>query len=185
MSCTCPSRRSWASQSLAHALAEEWPSYFAFLLSFFTILIMWYNHHVLFTHIKRTDAVLPYANGLLLLFITVTPWPTALLAEHMGHPEERVAAHVFGAFYTLMAVAFNLLWRYASYQGRLLGPNADMDEARRITRGYSAGPLGYFAAFLASFFSVPLCLAIALALAVFFVFTGTRIPLAKRRRQTV
>lgn len=80
-------------------------------------------------------------------------------------------------------MAFNLLWRYAAHKGRLLGPNADMAEVRRITRQYSGGPLGYFAAFLASFWSVPLCLIISLALALFFVFTGSRIPVARRRRQ--
>ena len=114
------------------------------MLSFFTILIMWFNHHKLFTHIRRSEHALPYANGLLLLFITVTPWPTALMAEYIGHPEERIAANVFAGFYVLLAVAFNVLWRYAAHKRRLLALDADMAEVRRISRLYSAGANGIF-----------------------------------------
>ena len=32
-------------QGLWHALAQEWPSYVAYLVSFLTIGIMWVNHH--------------------------------------------------------------------------------------------------------------------------------------------
>jgi uncharacterized membrane protein len=39
----------------------------AFVTSFFTILIMWVNHHRLFTHIGRCDERLLFYNGLLYL----------------------------------------------------------------------------------------------------------------------
>src|SRR3954466_11846030 len=67
------------------ALVGQWPIYFAFLSSFLVILIMWINHHRLFTHIRRTDNVLMMLNGLLLLGITVVPFPTRLLAEYFQH----------------------------------------------------------------------------------------------------
>ena len=168
--------------NLLAALAAQWPSYFGFILSFFTILIMWFNHHKLFTHIKRSDHVLPYANGFLLFFITLTPWPTALMADYIGKPEERIALIVFAAFYTLMAVAFNVLWRYASWKGRLLAPDADMKEVRMITRMYAFGPTGYFAAFLLAFFSTPGCLTVSMALAMFFAFTGVNAPKGKTHK---
>lgn len=167
--------------SLLSVLAEDWPSYFGFILSFFTILIMWFNHHKLFTHIKRSDHVLPYVNGFLLFFITLTPWPTALMAEYLGHPQEQVATSVFAAFFVMMAVSFNLLWRYASHKGRLLARDTDLTEVRRITKMYSLGPTGYFAAFLVSFVSVPLCLIISMLLAIFFAFTGMNLPKDKQR----
>jgi len=160
--------------SLLTALGHDWPSYFGFILSFFTILIMWFNHHKLFTHIKRSDHVLPYVNGFLLFFITLTPWPTALMAEYIGQPQEQVATSVFAAFFVMMAVSFNLLWRYAAYKGRLLGADADMKEVRRITRMYAFGPTGYFVAFLLSFVSVPACLTVSMILAIFFAFTGVQ-----------
>src|SRR5271169_6526713 len=44
-----------AGGDLALQLLKQWPSYLAFVLSFFFIGIMWINHHRLFNHIKRAD----------------------------------------------------------------------------------------------------------------------------------
>ena len=44
-----------------------WPSFLAFLLSFFAILIMWINHHGLFNLVRRVSPGFLYANGFLLL----------------------------------------------------------------------------------------------------------------------
>ena len=35
------------------SLADAWPSYFAYVVSFLTIGIMWMNHHTIFGHITR------------------------------------------------------------------------------------------------------------------------------------
>src|SRR5437870_12237071 len=65
-------------------LIGQWPSYFSFLVSFAFIGIMWMNHHRLFTHIARSDDVLLILNLLLLLGVVVVPFPTAVLALHLG-----------------------------------------------------------------------------------------------------
>ncbi len=54
----------------------KWPSYFAFITSFFTVLIMRLHHHVIFRFVCRTgcDALL-LANGLpLSVLVTVVPF---------------------------------------------------------------------------------------------------------------
>src|SRR5262249_29867193 len=61
--------------TLAQALAHQWPSYLAFVTSFFTILIMWVNHHRLFRHIAHFDDQLLFYNGLLLFGVAVVPFP--------------------------------------------------------------------------------------------------------------
>ena len=38
------------------ALGKQWPSYFAFLTSFLTVLVMWANHHGIFKLIRRSGA---------------------------------------------------------------------------------------------------------------------------------
>src|SRR5215469_15570694 len=53
-------------QALAQSLLAEWPAYFSFVTSFFSILIMWVHHHTLFRLARQTDATLLFANGLLL-----------------------------------------------------------------------------------------------------------------------
>ena len=96
-------------KSLAGALIDQWPTYLAFVTSFATIGIMWINHHRLFTHIRRSDNTLLVLNGLLLMGITVVPFPTALLAAYIGHPDEQVAALVYGGTLVLIAIFFNVL----------------------------------------------------------------------------
>src|ERR671922_86848 len=80
---------------LSVALRRQWPSYIAFLLSFTFIGIMWVNHHRLFTQIRRADDGLLFLNLLLLLGVTVVPFPTSVLARHLGTVEGRTAAAVF------------------------------------------------------------------------------------------
>ncbi len=159
-------------ESLAAALLHDWQSYVAFVMSFFSILIMWFNHHKLFSHIKRSDNGLMYLNGLLLFTVTAVPWPTALLAEFWGHSQEKSAAVVYCGLMVLLAIAFNALWRYVTYKGRLLGEDADLDEVRKITLQYSFGPVGYGAAFGIAFWDADSAVFLCIALAIFFAFTG-------------
>ncbi|TLZ94896.1 MAG: DUF1211 domain-containing protein [Methanobacteriota archaeon] len=59
--------------SLLDGLIHEWQSFFALVTSFITILVMWLNHHNMFSHIGRVDRRLMLMNGLLLLFVVLTP----------------------------------------------------------------------------------------------------------------
>ena len=97
-------------RQLLTALADLWPAYLAYGTSFVAILIMWVNHHIIFEHVRRTDHPLFLLNGLLLLCITFMPFPTALLAEYLGHPGQRLAAAVYAGSFVVIAIVFNLLW---------------------------------------------------------------------------
>jgi uncharacterized membrane protein len=130
------------------ALKEQWPSYVAYLISFVFILVMWVNHHNLFRLIRRTNHTFLLLNGLLLLFVSIVPFPTALLAEYIQSPGDRVVAlAVFNGVYVLLAVAFNLLWRYASYHQQLLGKRADPLLVDEVNRRFRFGAV-YLACFL-------------------------------------
>src|SRR5207244_3471037 len=87
-------------ENLLAYLLSQWPTYAAFLSSFTTIGIMWLNHHRLFNLIGRVDTPLMIYNGLLLLGVTLTPWPTALVAEYHGRPGEMLAALVYTGLFT-------------------------------------------------------------------------------------
>ena len=50
---------------LARRLAEAWPDYLAYVVSFVTIGVMWANHHSLFHLIARCTHGLVVANALL------------------------------------------------------------------------------------------------------------------------
>ncbi len=154
---------------LATLLVRQWPSYVAFLVSFAFIGIMWINHHRLFTHIRRSSDVLLVLNLLLLLGVVAVPFPTAVLAAHLGQPGERTAALLYSGTYVVIAIAFNVLWRYAtSSKRRLLGPDVDANSVEQISSQYAFGPLLYVVCFVLAWVSVSASLVLNVVLAGFF-----------------
>ncbi len=153
--------------TLAHDLLQQWPSYFAFLLSFFFIGVMWVNHHRMFTHIRRADDALLLLNLLLLLGVTVVPFPTAVLASHLAGPDARTAALLYNATYFVIAVFFNVLWRYAVGHG-LLDEKWSAGTAQAISKQYAYGPLLYLLCIAAVWVSPAVSLLLNAALAAFF-----------------
>ena len=156
-------------QRLLDALIHQWPSYVAFLISFGTILILWVNHHRLFTLIRRSDNGLLMFNGLLLLTITIVPFPTALVAEYFRGNDSTTAAAVYSGLAASIAIAYNLLWRHAAgNEGRLLSRDIDMSVVKGITHQYRFGPLLYLISFGLAFVSVAASLGVNALLALFF-----------------
>src|SRR5215471_6762940 len=127
---------------------NEWPMLAAYTTSFATIGVMWINHHRLYTHIKRTNTILMLLNLLLLLVIVFIPVPTALVAQYLVHPDQHAAALVYSGTYVILAVCFNLLWRYASYHNRLLAKNAEFRAGRAFSIHYWFAPLPSLVAFI-------------------------------------
>ncbi|MHB8730205.1 MAG: TMEM175 family protein [bacterium] len=134
-----------AGPPLWDALLRQWPAYLAFVTSFATVGIMWINHHLNFTLIRRTDHTLLVLNLLLLLGVTFLPFPTALVAAYVGHGE-RAAEAVYTGTFVFIAAVWNVLWRYASGNSRLLSPDADPRLVAAITRAYNAGLVAYVVA---------------------------------------
>src|SRR5438067_1374280 len=123
--------------ALARALEVDlWPRYLAYVVSFATIGIMWINHHKLLTLITHSDHVFLLLNTFLLFWISFVPFPTSLLAEYIPR-EPRVAAiaaMVYSGMGVMIAVAFNLMWRYAAHKNRLLDKKANPDWIRAVSR---------------------------------------------------
>jgi uncharacterized membrane protein len=154
--------------ALGAALAQKWPSYLAFVTSFATVGVMWVNHHRLFTLIGRIDHWLLMLNLLLLFFICIVPFPTAIVAEYLGRDGARTATLVLGGVFVCTAIVFNILWRYASASRRLIGHNVSQNVVDAQTRQYRFGPIFYLASFLLAFISPVASVAVNLAMAVFF-----------------
>jgi len=155
-------------EALTHALAEEWHAYLAFLTSFATVGIMWVNHHRLFNLIGRADHWLLMLNLLLLLMISVVPFPTAVVSEYLGGPGARIATLVLGGVFVVTAIVFNVLWRYAAHRRRLIARHVPQEVVDAQTRQYRLGPLFYLVSMLLAFVSPTLSVAVNLSIAVFF-----------------
>jgi len=155
------------SANLGTQLLKQWPSYVAFLISFAFIGIMWINHHRLFTHIKRSDNTLMVLNLLLLLGVTSVPYPTAVLAQHLGQPDQAVAARAYNGLYFVIAIFFNILWWHVNH-ANLLGHDADPSSADKISKQYAVGPLLYLICFALTWITVSGSLALNFSLAIYF-----------------
>jgi uncharacterized membrane protein len=165
---------------LRRALLEQWPTYVAFVMSFLSILIMWASHHNIFSLIRRVDHVFLLLNGLVLMGVTLVPFPTQLLASHLGHPGEGVAAEVYCVVALFIALAYNALWFWARRGGHLLEPDASPQTLRAVTRQYAVAPVVYVAALGLALVNVWASIAIFIAVSVYYaVPTRATVPLGE------
>lgn len=100
------------SSDLLHSLKSHWQSLLSFLIGFVTILVCWINHHTAFEYIKKVDTNFMWVNGFLLFFVTLTPFPTAILAEYL-ETESTIALSVYGFNYVMISIAAYWICAYA------------------------------------------------------------------------
>jgi uncharacterized membrane protein len=158
--------------AVAAALAHDWPAYVAFVTSFFTVLILWVSHHSIFRLVQRMNARLLFANGLLLMLVTVVPFSTNLVTQYLQFPAAKVACAVYGGVFVLMSLAFNLLWYGVLADRKLLKPDASDEVVARINRNYRLGTPAYLLAMIGAFVSPYVTIGICTALWIFWAFTA-------------
>ena len=155
-------------------LLEIWPSYIAYAVSFFTIGIIWSNHHTVMNQLGRVDRTFLMLNVFLLMCIAFLPFPTRLIAEHLRNRHElEPAALAYGATMTVMAIAYITLWLYASHKGRLLRADSDPRTVSGITRSYLPGTPLYLTATLIAFASPLASVALFGAIALFYLIESS------------
>ncbi len=120
--------------SLAQRLLHLWPSYGAYVLSFVMIGIYWANHHYICRYFTRSDHAFNLLHVLFLMCVAFIPFPTAILGQYVTHPEAQRAAVAFYVLGMLLpAMAWLLIWLYASRGHRLLEPDLDRRFVKRLT----------------------------------------------------
>src|SRR2546422_895824 len=146
-------------------LRAHWPHYLAFVTAFLTISVMWANHHDLFRIIDKCDRGLMLTNAILLMTISFLPFPTSVLAEHMQDDgaNRQAALLAYGGTMVVVALAYNLLWRYVRARG-LLRDDLPASTIESIDRAYFSAPFIYGGAMLLSFFAAWLSIAVWIAL---------------------
>ena len=123
-----------SSDDVLRAIADEWPSYLAYFVSFATVGAVWLAHAAITEYLERADATLIRLNLLMLLVVSFLPFPTHLLAEYQGQSDaERVAVTIYGVNLLLASVLVWGLWRYAVAE-HLVRPDADDEEVQVLTK---------------------------------------------------
>ncbi len=100
-------------------LADEWPSFLGYLVSFAFIGGSWAAHTGL-THLLRvTDGVFIGLNLTLLLSVSFLPFSTSLFTKHLTGSGERLAVVIFGLNLTLSALVSAVLVSYVARMDEL------------------------------------------------------------------
>ncbi len=161
--------------TLAHNLAEQWPNYAAYVVSFLTIGIIWINHHAMLRRVARVEHSVLVLNLVLLLTIVVLPFSTALMAEYLTQPHgETLAAAVWSGSFLVMGLAFYAMQRHLLVaKQHLLQANLTPEVRTVVLRRNAAGLLPYAVATPAALLSPYLTLAICAVVALFYALPGT------------
>jgi uncharacterized membrane protein len=153
---------------LAGALAKQWPAYVGFVTSFFTVLIMWVNHHGVFRLIHKTSARLLFVNGYLLMMTTAVPFSTSLVTQYLRYPGAKAACAVYAGTFVLISLGFSALWRVITHRRELMKPGVSEQTIERISGSWRWGPPMYVAATLGAFLSPYITIGICTTLWVYW-----------------
>ena len=155
----------------AHVLLQAWPQYFAYVVSFLTIGIMWMNHHTILAHVTRVDRPLLVINLLLLMGIVAIPFPTVLVADNLTQPGGTAATVTYGLVMIAISIGFAGLWIYVATHAPALGAVVPPEALRRSIPGFTGGLVAYVAATLIAAFVSPVAALIMFGLlAVYYLF---------------
>jgi uncharacterized membrane protein len=160
--------------TLAYQLAHQWPGYAAYVISFFTIGIIWVNHHQLLSNIVVVTRVLLFLNLVLLLFVVLIPVVTGTVADYLagGGFDAKLAVAVYGIVLTGMSASFAGIAEWSLGEGRTRVPvPPDRQWAARIR--FMSGGLVYLAIVGIAFLSAPVALGLSGLVGVYYIFERT------------
>jgi TMEM175 potassium channel family protein len=131
-------------EAVGTQLRHEWPSFAAYLVSFFFIGVIWVNHNALLALVARVDRVLTFYNLLLLMWVTTIPFTTATFAAFLreGGTDARWAVVLYGVAIEGMAIAFTLMLHRMLNHDLLAEPVAP-EVGRKAVLRFGLGALAY------------------------------------------
>jgi uncharacterized membrane protein len=157
---------------LGHGLIRMWPHYATYVVSFLTIGIIWMNHHVQYERVVRSDRTLMVLNLVLLMTVTVIPFPTGLLATYLqGGTDEQVAAAVYAGTLLVMGLAFLATNLWAAHR-RLFADWLVGQHTGYVIWRNSAGLLVYVLAVGIAFVSPAVSLLLCGLVALYYLLPG-------------
>src|SRR5262245_54812902 len=104
------------------ALAELWPVFLSYVLSFVYVGIYWNNHHHLLSTVDRVNGSIMLANLHLLFWLTLVPFVTGWMGENDFAP---IPTTLYGVVLIMAAIAYLIL------QTRILSSQSSESALRR------------------------------------------------------
>ena len=157
---------------LLSQLGHLGPALAAYLISFFTIGIIWVNHHTLMNNVVFVTRPLLFSNLVLLVVVAAIPFATAIMADYLTArwPDANVAAVLYAGVFELMSISFLLVTEWVLRHDEFVRdplPAAAKTPAR--LRWYF-GQLPYLIAVAVGFISAPATVIITALTAFYYIF---------------
>lgn len=154
-------------EELGQALMGMVPHLLSWLNSFFTIIVIWLNHHRFFQMFRTVDHGLFWWNSLLMLWVALIPFPTAMMGELIDNP---LAVSLYGGLMFLQALTWMGGRLYLLHHLHLFHDHVSIEAFRQGTWATLVfGPLAYGTAAGLAWVHPYLGLAIYLLIALYFI----------------
>ena len=170
-----------ADQHLGRALIDLWPSYLAYATSFLIIGIIWVNHHECMACMARVNRTMLFINIVFLMVVAFIPFPTKLVADHLQKSGEHAAVYAYVITLIAMSVLYNVWWRYARHDRRLIAESVPQSRVDAISRAFDPGAALYLIVLVVAFFSPLASVILTLILAAFYIPAGALFERASAR----
>ena len=108
-------------------------------------------------------------NILLLMTAAFLPFPTKLVAQFLQKPGEQAAVYAYDATFIVMAMLYNVWWRYARTGRRLIVNEVPDSQLRAIDRAFYPGVPVYVLCFVVAIFSPLASVVLTLVTAAFYL----------------
>ncbi|GEN71037.1 hypothetical protein CLA01_11090 [Chryseobacterium lathyri] len=164
-------------------MKSQWPVFLAFILSFFSIFIMWVNHHKIFKQIYSRNSAIMFANGLILFLVSAVSYPTALLARYFNGEASSMVVAIYTGTFVLINFAYNVLWFVASRNKKLLRPGITNAAIKKIRNNYLYGFPIYLIALMFSFWIPAVSLIMILGLWIFWALSSGKIEMSMKESE--
>jgi uncharacterized membrane protein len=160
---------------LSQQLSDKGPAFLAYLISFFMIGIVWVNHHVLVRAVTKVDRTLLFLNLVLLLFVVLIPFATAVEADYFPHNDEnaQLAMALYAGVFLGMSVGFAGIFEWTLHGhlrvARPLPPEKHWPARARFV----GGGLVYVVAIIVAQFSAIASFVLIALVAVYYIVERT------------
>ena len=111
------------------ALAEMWPKYLSYVISFTVIGGYWRAPHRIFHYVKVHDRRLISLNLIFLMCVAFLPFPVSLFGEYKG---QRIAVEIYAGSVAASGFFLGGMWWYATRGRRLTDGDLDPGLVRHV-----------------------------------------------------
>ena len=152
------------------ALLHLWPKFVSYAVSFVSLGVFWVGHHNMYHAVRRADRSLLWLNILFFMFVAFLPFSTSVLN---AFPETEVAPLMFGANLTIIGWLLFFQWRYADWQKGMLADFVSPEFRKTVQTRFLLYPVIATLTMMICFWSIPISLAVYMALLPLYMIPGS------------